>query len=456
MKISIYGAGYVGLVTGACLADIGNEVVCVDIDEDRVKALNDGESFIYEPGLDSLIKSCCESGQLRFTTDVAAAVKHGIIQFIAVGTPSAEDGSANLEFVLEVAKNIGTHITEYSVVVDKSTVPVGTADQVKATIERVLKNRGAPVKFSIAANPEFLREGNALSDFTRPDRIVIGTDDFEAEQLLRELYAPFNTNHDRLLAMDLRSAELTKYAANAMLATKISFMNEMANIAENVGADIEQVRLGIGSDSRIGFSYIHAGCGYGGSCFPKDVRAVAQTAHAHGYEPRILLAVDAVNEAQKEVLFTKIKNRLGDLSEKTIAIWGLSFKPNTDDMREACSLVLIKSLLEAGSNVRVNDPKAMKAAEKIIDSPNIQFCDNPYETLKGCDALAILTEWESYQCPDFRKIKTMLREPLIFDGRNLYKPETVQEAELEYHSIGRPAACQRNALLQMQTKRSER
>jgi len=437
MKITIYGAGYVGLVTGACLADVGNEVLCVDINEERVAGLNRGEIPIYEPGLSAIIRRSCESKKLRFTTDSKEAAEHGILQFIAVGTPPAEDESADLSFVLEVARTIGHHRNGYCVVVDKSTVPVGTADQVKEAISQELEKRGVNIQISVASNPEFLKEGDAVGDFMKPDRIVIGTDDSKAEQYLRDLYAPFNRNHDRVFAMDIRSAELTKYAANAMLATKISFMNEMANIAERVGADIEQIRLGIGSDSRIGYSFIYPGCGYGGSCFPKDVRAVAQTARAHGYEPRILPAVDAVNEAQKEVLFAKIQNRLGDLNGKTVAIWGLSFKPNTDDMREAPSLSLIRSLLESGAKVRAHDPEAMQTAEELFKSANVEFIEDPYKALKGSDSLAILTEWKIYRSPDFEEIKNSLSEPLIFDGRNLYEPETVTSAGLEYHAIGR-------------------
>ena len=439
MKITIYGAGYVGLVTGACLADVGNEVLCVDIDEERIAGLNRGEMPIYEPGLSGIIRRCCESKRLRFTTDSVEAVNHGILQFIAVGTPPAKDGSADLSFVLEVASTIGRHRNDYCVVVDKSTVPVGTADQVQEAISQELEKRSVNIQISVASNPEFLKEGDAVSDFTKPDRIVIGTDDSEAEQHLRDLYAPFNRNHDRVFAMDIRSAELTKYAANAMLATKISFMNEMANIAERVGADIEQVRLGIGSDSRIGYSFIYPGCGYGGSCFPKDVRALAQTARVHDYEPRILPAVDAANEAQKEVLFAKIQNRLGDLNGKTVAIWGLSFKPNTDDMREASSLVLIRALLEAGAKVRAHDPESMKAAELVLAvGGKVEFYDDPYTALEGGDALAIVTEWKAFRSPDFSRVKELLAEPLIFDGRNLYEPVAVTTAGIEYHSIGRP------------------
>jgi len=441
MKVTIYGAGYVGLVTGACLSDVGNDVLCVDTNEDRVAALNRGEIPIYEPGLSKLIIRNCEAGRLRFTADAVEAVTHGILQFVAVGTPPAEDGSADLKYVLEVAQTVGRHMEEYRLVVDKSTVPVGTADQVAKVIAEELLKRSADIPYSVASNPEFLKEGDAVTDFMKPDRIVIGTGEARAEQLLRELYAPFNRNHERVFSMDVRSAELTKYAANAMLATKISFMNEMANIAECVGADIEQVRLGIGSDSRIGYSFIYPGCGYGGSCFPKDVRAVEQTARANGYEPRILPAVDATNEAQKEELFSKIQNRLRNLEGKTIAIWGLAFKPNTDDMREASSLVLIRALLDAGAKVRAHDPESMKVTESILgDTGSIEFCDDPYAALEGSDALAIVTEWKAFRSPDFGRVKELLTEPLIFDGRNLYDPASVAAAGIEYHSIGRPVA----------------
>ena len=438
MKVTIYGAGYVGLVTGACLADVGNDVLCVDVDVERVGALNRGEIPIYEPDLPSIIQRCLQSGKLRFTTDSTAAVAHGTIHIIAVGTPPAEDGSADLSFVLEVARTIGFYREEYCLVVDKSTVPVGTADLVKTTIVQELERRDVAVDISVASNPEFLKEGDAVNDFMKPDRIVIGTDDLKAEKLLRDLYTSFNLPHDRLLSMDVRSAELTKYAANAMLATKISFMNEMANIAEHVQADIEQVRLGIGSDSRIGFSFINPGCGYGGSCFPKDVRAVAQTAQAHGYAPRILPAVDATNEAQKKVLFSKIQNRLGDLNGKSLAIWGLSFKPNTNDMREAPSLILINKLIKAGAKLRAHDPAAKEVAQKIIGNTNIVFCDDEYEALIGSDALVIITEWEPYREPDFEKIREYLSINLIFDGRNLFEPKVVAGADMEYHAIGRP------------------
>ena len=437
MKITIYGAGYVGLVTGACLADVGNEVLLVDVNEARVAALKRGAIPIYEPGLTAIIQRCVQSGQLDFTTDAATAVAHGQLQFVAVGTPPKADGSADLQYVLEVARTVGRHMDDYRLVVDKSTVPVGTADQVSTAIAGELKQRGVDLPYSVASNPEFLKEGDAVSDFMKPDRIVIGTSELRAEKLLRELYAPFNRNRDRVFAMDVRSAELTKYAANAMLATKISFMNEIANIAERVGADIEQVRLGIGSDSRIGYSFIYPGCGYGGSCFPKDVRAVAQTARAHGYVPRILPAVDATNESQKEVLFSKIKGRFDNLKGKQITVWGLAFKPNTDDMREASSLVLIRSLLEAGARVKAHDPEAMKVAQAELGSDAIEYYEDPYEALNGSDALAIVTEWKAFRSPDFSRLKNSLKTPIIFDGRNLFDSKAIGLSGIEYHSIGR-------------------
>ena len=437
MKITIYGAGYVGLVTGACLADVGNEVLLVDVDKARVAALKRGAIPIYEPGLTAIIQRCVQLGQLDFTTDASTAVAHGQLQFVAVGTPPKADGSADLQYVLEVARTVGQHMDDYRLVVDKSTVPVGTADKVSAAIADELKQRGVDLPYSVASNPEFLKEGDAVSDFMKPDRIVIGTSEPRAEKLLRELYTPFNRNRDRVFAMDVRSAELTKYASNAMLATKISFMNEMANIAERVGADIEQVRLGIGSDSRIGYSFIYPGCGYGGSCFPKDVRAVAQTARAHGYEPRILPAVDATNERQKEVLFSKIKGRFDNLKGKQITIWGLAFKPNTDDMREASSLVLIRRLLEAGARVKAHDPEAMKVAQAELSADAIEYYEDPYEALNGSDALAIVTEWKAFRSPDFSRLKNLLKTPIIFDGRNLFDPKAVGLSGIEYHSIGR-------------------
>ena len=441
VRVAIHGCGYVGLVTGACLADVGNEVLCVDVNEARVASLNRGEVPIHEPGLGALIQGNRENGRLRFTTDVAEAVGHGELQFICVGTPPRADGSADLTYVLEVARAIGRHMTDPRVIADKSTVPVGTADQVRDAIAGELKQRGVKVSFSVSSNPEFLKEGDAVGDFMKPDRIVIGISELRAAEILRQLYAPFNRNHERIITMDVRSAELTKYAANAMLATKISFMNEMSNIAEHVGADIEQVRLGIGSDSRIGYSFIYPGCGYGGSCFPKDVRAIDQTARANGYQPRILPAVDAANEAQKNVLFEKIKSRLGELAGKTIAIWGLSFKPNTDDMREASSLVLIRALLAAGAQVRAHDPEAMEVARDQLESAEgVAFCDSPLAALQGANALAIVTEWKAFRSPDFDVIRAVLKEPLIFDGRNLYDPYKVAVAGIEYHAIGRPVA----------------
>ncbi len=438
MKITIYGCGYVGLVTGACLSDVGNEVLCVDVDEVRVEALQKGEVPIHEPGLAAVIKRNLDAGRLGFTVNSAEAVNHGEIQFICVGTPPLADGSADLRYVLEVARFIGCHMQEFRVVVNKSTVPVGTADQVGEAIAKELGERGVSFDYHVASNPEFLKEGDAVNDFMKPDRIIIGANDSRPKEVLSQVYAPFNRNHERIITMDLRSAELTKYAANAMLATKISFMNEMANIAEHMGADIEQVRLGIGSDSRIGYSFIYPGCGYGGSCFPKDVRAINQAARNQGYEPQILPAVDAVNESQKKILFNKIQKRFGNLAGKTIAVWGLAFKPNTDDVREASSLVLIRALLAAGANVCAHDPEAMEAARMALgDELNLEFCPDAYDSLKGADALAIVTEWKEFRCPDFERIKAAMKTKVIFDGRNLFEPEVMAEIGIEYHSMGR-------------------
>jgi UDPglucose 6-dehydrogenase len=438
MKIAIYGCGYVGLVTGACLSDVGNQVLCVDIDEARVTGLQKGEVPIHEPGLSAIIKRNLGAGRLSFTTNSTEAVNHGEIQFICVGTPSLADGSADLSYVLEVARSIGSHMQEFRVVVNKSTVPVGTADQVSEAIAEELRGRGVSFDYNVASNPEFLKEGDAVNDFMKPDRIIVGANDSRSKELLFQIYAPFNRNHERILTMDVRSAELTKYAANAMLATKISFMNEMANIAEHVGADIEEVRLGIGSDSRIGYSFIYPGCGYGGSCFPKDVRAINQTARNQGYEPQILPAVDAINESQKKVLFTKIQKRFGNLAGKTIAVWGLAFKPNTDDVREATSLVLIRDLLTAGVKVRAHDPQAMEAAQEALGAElDQEFFPDPYDSLKGADALVIVTEWKEFRCPDFERIKATMKTNVLFDGRNLFHPTMMSETGIEYHSIGR-------------------
>ncbi len=440
MRITIFGSGYVGLVTGACLADTGNDVVCVDIDESKIELLNSGGIPIYEPGLEQLVKSNASTGRLKFTTDVAYAVEHGLFQYIAVGTPPDEDGSADLQYVLAVAGSIGEHMDEYKIIIDKSTVPVGTADKVRARVGEVLATRGhEDLQFDVVSNPEFLKEGDAIDDFMKPDRIVVGTDNPRTTELLRALYAPFNRSHDRLIAMDIRSAELTKYAANAMLATKISFMNELANIAEKVGADIEQVRIGIGSDPRIGYHFIYPGIGYGGSCFPKDVRALERSAVENNYPAAILEAVEAVNRRQKEVLFRKIRDHFdGDLQGKVIGLWGLSFKPNTDDMREAPSRVLMESLWDAGAHVRAFDPQAMEETHRIYgDRQDLVLCDSPEAVLENADALAVATEWKLFRSPDFDRIKTALNSPVIFDGRNLYDPDFLRRRGFTYYSIGR-------------------
>jgi UDPglucose 6-dehydrogenase len=439
MRVTIFGSGYVGLVTGACLADAGNHVVCVDVDEERVERLNRGEVPIHEPGLDAIISQSRESGRLEFTTDAEAAIAHGVYQFIAVGTPPDEDGSADLQHVLQVARTIGRHITDYRIVVNKSTVPVGTADRVKAEIQSMLDERGLPVEFDVVSNPEFLKEGAAVNDFMKPDRIIVGTDNPRTAELLRGLYEPFNRSHDRLLVMDVRSAELTKYAANAMLATKISFMNELANIAEKLGADIEHVRIGIGSDPRIGYEFIYPGCGYGGSCFPKDVRALAASAAALGYTTQILRAVGEVNDRQKQLMFAKIKAYYaGDLRDKVIALWGLAFKPNTDDMREASSRSLMEALWGAGAKVQAYDPVAGEQARLIYgERPDFLLCRRADEALQGADALAIVTEWREFRSPDFSELKGMLREPVIFDGRNLYDPNILKHHGFRYFAVGR-------------------
>ncbi len=440
MKITIFGSGYVGLVTGACLAEVGNDVLCVDIDQQKIDGLKRGEVQIHEPGLDQLIRDNMDAGRLAFTTDTAEGVAHGMYQFIAVGTPPDEDGSADLKYVLAVARDIGTYLDEYKVIVDKSTVPVGTADRVRQELQQTLEERGmGGMGFDVVSNPEFLKEGNAIDDFMKPDRIVIGTDNRDAAEHLRALYAPFNRNHDRMIEMDLRSAELTKYAANAMLATKITFMNELANIAERVGADIEQVRIGIGSDRRIGYHFIYPGAGYGGSCFPKDVTALEHTAGEHGYQAKLLQAVDQVNEAQKRRLFAKIKKHFGDNIEgKVFALWGLAFKPNTDDMREAPSRVLMEDLWAAGAKVQAYDPEAREEARRIYgDRNDLVICESSEDTLEAADALVILTEWKQFRAPDFHLIRARLREPVIFDGRNIYDPEAMADDGFAYYGIGR-------------------
>ena len=439
MRVTIFGSGYVGLVTGACLADAGNHVLSVDIDEAKVAALRDGQIPIYEPGLEGIIKKARAAGRLDYTTDGAAGVKHGVVQMIAVGTPPDEDGSADLRHVLTVARTIGRHMTDYRIVINKSTVPVGTADLVKAEIQGVLDERKMPVEFDVVSNPEFLKEGAAVEDFTKPDRVIVGTDNPRTAELLRNLYEPFNRNRDRVIVMDVRSAELTKYAANAMLATKISFMNELANVAERVGADIENVRIGIGSDPRIGYEFIYPGIGYGGSCFPKDVKALVRSAAVSGYQADVLRAVDAVNDRQKQSLFKKIEAHYGGaLRGKVFGLWGLSFKPNTDDMREAPSRVLIEALWKAGATVRAYDPVARHEAARLYGArKDLVLCERAEEALEGADALAIVTEWREFRSPDFDTIKATLRDPVIFDGRNLYDPKLLQRRGIVYYAVGR-------------------
>jgi UDPglucose 6-dehydrogenase len=439
MRVTIFGSGYVGLVTGACLADAGNHVICIDVDAAKIERLKAGEVPIHEPGLEALIRRNAEAGRLEFTTDVVRGVDHGLYQLIAVGTPPGEDGSADLTHVLAVARSIGTHLSRYCVVITKSTVPVGTADKVHAEMTRTLAGRAVQVQFDVVSNPEFLKEGAAVNDFMRPDRVVIGSGSARATELMRALYEPFIRNHDRLIVMDIRSSELTKYAANAMLATKISFMNELANIAEKVGADIEKVRIGIGSDPRIGYSFIYPGTGYGGSCFPKDVQALIRSAHDAGHEPQILGAVEEVNARQKTVLFGKIRQHFkGQLKGLTIALWGLAFKPQTDDMREAPSRTLIELLLKAGARVRAYDPVAADEARRLYQGvAGFEIAKNAYEAAAGADALAIVTEWQEFRSPDFERLRESLRTAVIFDGRNLYDPNMVSRFGLTYYAIGR-------------------
>lgn len=452
MKVTIIGSGYVGLVTGACLAEQGNNVFCLDLDPKKIEILNSGGVPIYEPGLKEMIGRNRAAGRLQFSTDIAASVAHGDIQFIAVGTPPDEDGSADLQYVVAAARNIGRHATTPKVIVDKSTVPVGTADKVTAAVSQELNQRGLPEDLcSVVSNPEFLKEGAAVEDFMRPDRIVIGTENspagLRAKEQMRKLYAPFNRHHERTYYMDVKSAELTKYAANAMLATRISFMNELANLADLVGADIEAVRQGIGSDSRIGFGFLYPGTGYGGSCFPKDVSALSKTANEHGRDLKILQAVEAVNEAQKYTLVEKIEKRFGkDLSKMKFALWGLAFKPNTDDMREAPSRVIISELVKRGAQIVAHDPVAMKEAQHCLDldfkgNPDglkkVSMVNDPMIALEGCDALVIVTEWKAFRSPDFDIVKQKLKHPIIFDGRNLYEPSTMEELGIEYQGIGR-------------------
>ncbi|MDR0777394.1 MAG: UDP-glucose/GDP-mannose dehydrogenase family protein [Azonexus sp.] len=439
MKITVVGSGYVGLVSGACLAEVGNDVLCLDIDPEKIRILEAGGIPIYEPGLQDMVRRNAAAGRLHFTTDVERAVRHGVVQFIAVGTPPDEDGSADLQYVLAAARNIGRLMTDYKVVVDKSTVPVGTGAKVQAALQDELQKRGVDIPFSVVSNPEFLKEGAAVDDFMRPDRIVVGAEDEQAIDLMRTLYAPFQRNHERLIVTDIKSAELTKYAANAMLATRISFMNELANLAEVLGADIEMVRQGIGADPRIGYHFLYPGCGYGGSCFPKDVKALIKTAEDDaGIRLKVLNAVEEANDAQKHVLTGKIKRRFGDLTGRHFALWGLSFKPNTDDMREAPSRELLADLFAAGATVTAYDPVAMHETQRILgDEPRLNYAEQPMAALAGADALIIVTEWKEFRAPDFAVIQQTLKHPVIFDGRNLYEPKFVRDMGIEYFAIGR-------------------
>jgi UDPglucose 6-dehydrogenase len=439
MKITVIGSGYVGLVSGACMAEVGNHVLCLDVDEAKIKILQAGGIPIHEPGLLEMVQRNVSAGRLSFTTDVKSAVEFGIVQFIAVGTPPDEDGSADLQYVVAAARNIGKYMTDYKVVVDKSTVPVGTADKVSLAIAEELAARKSDLDYSVVSNPEFLKEGAAIEDFMRPDRIIIGAEDNRAIELMRSIYAPFQRNHERLVMMDVRSAELTKYAANAMLATRISFMNELANLAEILGADIESVRKGIGSDPRIGYDFLYAGCGYGGSCFPKDVKALIKTAISSQYDLKVLSAVEEANDIQKHVLTGKIKKHFGEnLNGKHFALWGLAFKPNTDDMREAASRVLIEDLLVAGATVTAYDPVATQEAQRIFkNTKGLSFAVTQYESLNDADALVVVTEWKEFRSPDFSILKEKLKSKIIFDGRNMYEPKVVKTAGLEYQPIGR-------------------
>ena len=445
MQITIYGSGYVGLVTAACLAEAGNQMLCVDIDEDRVARLQRGELPMYEPSLKGMVDRSLDAGRLQFTADIASGAEFGPFQFIAVGTPPLEDGSADLQHVLSAARSIGRHMDGYRIIVNKSTVPAGTADRVRATVEDALEERGVELEFDVIANPEFLKEGAAVADFMKPDRIIIGTENSRAAESLKSLYEPFNRNHDRVIVMDPRSAELTKYAANAMLATRISFMNEMAGVAERVGADIESVRVGIGSDPRIGYRYIYPGCGFGGSCLPKDVRALVSSSEAAGHALDLMQAVQRVNQRQRRLLFDRISSYFdGQLESRVIALWGLSFKPNTDDMREASSRVLMEALWEAGCSVRAYDPVAMDVARRHYpDQPRLVLCPSAEDAVKGADALAVATEWREFRSPDFGALKSSLNAPIIFDGRNVYEPEHMKQLGFKYFGIGRGATGSR-------------
>ncbi|MBU2856270.1 UDP-glucose/GDP-mannose dehydrogenase family protein [Acidithiobacillus ferrooxidans] len=440
MKVTVVGTGYVGLVTGACLAQVGNQVLCVDVDADKVARLQTGDVPIHEPDLPAMVQEGIAGGRLRFTTEVAEGVTHGDFLFIAVGTPPDEDGSADLRHVLAVAGDIGRHLQRPVTVINKSTVPVGTAQKVRARIAAVLQDRAADIVFDVVSNPEFLKEGAAVADFMKPDRIIIGVDNVAAAERMRVLYAPFNRNHDRLIIMDPPSAELTKYAANVMLATKISLMNELAGLAERMGADIEQVRRGIGADPRIGYAFIYPGCGYGGSCFPKDVRALEYSARQYDFDAPLLAAVEKVNDRQKGLLEQKVVRALGeDLTGKTIAVWGLAFKPNTDDMREAPSRVLMEALWRRGAQVQAYDPVAMEEARRIYGGePALRLCSDPYMACEGAEALVICTEWQQFRSPDFVRMRSLLRQSLIVDGRNIYDPAVVRAEGFAYHAIGRP------------------
>lgn len=441
MRVTIFGSGYVGLVTGACLADAGNHVLCIDVDAKKVERLKKGDVPIHEPGLEQLIKKNSKAGRIEFTTDAVRGVEHGLFLVIAVGTPPDDDGSADLRYVLSVARTIGTHLNRYAIVITKSTVPVGTADKVKKEITATLAQRSAEVDFDVVSNPEFLKEGAAIQDFMKPDRVVVGTDNPRTTELMRALYEPFTRQHDRLIVMDIRSSELTKYAANAMLATKISFMNELANIAERCGADIEKVRVGIGSDPRIGYSFIYPGTGYGGSCFPKDVQALARSARDAGHTPEILQAVESVNRRQKEILVRKMQahfGKEGGLKGRTVALWGLAFKPNTDDMREAPARSIMEGLWKEGAKVRAYDPVAATEARRIYgEREGLTICQNAYDALQGADALAIATEWQEFRSPDFDRARELLKSPVIFDGRNLYDPAVVARFGFTYYGVGR-------------------
>lgn len=440
MNITIFGSGYVGLVTAACFADVGNDVLCVDVDAGKIARLQQGEIPIYEPGLTELVTKNAAEGRLRFTTDAAAGVAHGLYQFIAVGTPPNEDGSADLQYVLKVAETIGTHMSEYRIVISKSTVPVGTADKVRATLKATLAARGAALEYDVVSNPEFLKEGDAIGDFNKPDRIIVGADSARAAKAMQALYAPFNRNHDRVIVMDVKSSELTKYAANAMLATKISFMNELANLAENIGADIEKVRVGIGADPRIGYHFIYPGVGYGGSCFPKDVKALVKSAADANFDAKILKAVEAVNNRQKTTLHAKLVKHLGSLSGKTIAVWGLAFKPRTDDLREAPSRTLIEAIWADGGRVRVYDPVAMHEMAKLYgERADLVFATSPMDAPAGADALVVVTEWRVFQSPNLPALKKLLKQPIIVDGRNMYDPAWVRGEGFVYDCVGRPA-----------------